>query len=94
MKPEEREKLEQWTRRMDELETGIGAYPIGAVPHLAGLFPAPDTSGMTPAQAEAVLAKWRTEVNAAIAKGELPPSTPSGVNPPAQLPTKPEAPVA
>jgi hypothetical protein len=94
MKPEDREKFEKWVKRLEEIDAGLEAHPIGIVPHLARQFPVPDTSGMTPEEAETILAKWRAEVNAAMEKGERPQSTPSGTPLPSQPSSKPEAPVA
>jgi hypothetical protein len=94
MTPEDREKFERWAKRLEEIDAGLAANPIGIVPHLAKQFPIPDTSGMTTEQTEAVLAKWRAEVNAAIAKLDAPQTTPSSIPTHAQTPTKPGTPVA
>ncbi len=94
MTAEEREKLERWAKRMAAREAECESTLGGAVPYLARLFPVPDTSGMSPSQAEAVLEKWRAEVNVMIAKGESPLSVPGGGVPPAQPQVKPQAPVA
>lgn len=91
MTAEERERNERWLRKMAEDEPDCTG---GAVPYFAWLYPIPDTSGMTPEEAETILAKWRAEVNAAMEKGERPQSTPSGTPLPSQPPSKPEAPVA
>jgi len=95
MTPEEREKFERWAKRMEELDAGLEKYPIGgAGPYFARKFPVPDTSGLTPAEAEAVLEKWRAVVKAAMTQMEQPQSEPSGTTSPAQPPAAPEAPVA
>lgn len=93
MTPEEREKLERWAKRVAALEAECGDCTGGAGMYLAGKFPVPDTTGMTPAQAEAVLAAWRAEVNAAMGPWDQPQAEPSGASP-AHPSAAPQAPVA
>jgi|GEM_PF-6897430 len=71
MKPEERENLERWMNRIDELDAGLEDYPIGVASHLACLFPVPETDSMNSEQTETVLEKWRTEAAAALVKGTV-----------------------
>ena len=66
MNAKERERNEQWLRRMAALEDECGDCTGGAGVYLAQKFPVPDTSGLTSAEAEAVLEKWRAEVRAAM----------------------------
>jgi hypothetical protein len=94
MNAKERERNEQWLRRMAALEDDCGDCTGGAVPYFARKFPIPDTSGLTPAEAETVLEQWRAEVRAAMTQMEQPQAEPSGTTSPAQPPATPEAPVA
>jgi len=66
MTPEESAREEAWIRRMAEWEDLYNPGPILAA-GLIGLmkkFPEPSTAGLSPEEAEAVLAKWRAEVHA------------------------------
>ncbi|HUR53669.1 MAG TPA: hypothetical protein VMZ71_06040 [Gemmataceae bacterium] len=63
MTPEERAREDAWLRRRLAHDDGED-ITAGRVPVLAKKFPIPDTTGMTPEQAEATLAKWRAEVKA------------------------------
>ena len=94
MTPEERERDARRAKWLDEVDDGLAKYPISGGLYWSKRFPVPDTSGMSPSQAEAVLEKWRAEVNVMIAKGESPLSVPGGGVPPAQPQVKPQAPVA
>jgi hypothetical protein len=92
MTPEERAKEETWLRKhLDDEEPG-GLMAIG--PRiLDAMFPHPDTSGMTPEQAEAARAERDSRVRAflAAAGGPMPSSIPP---PPPQQSASPEVPVS
>jgi hypothetical protein len=62
----ERDKAMLMARRMAELEDGC-CVTAGRVFALAKMFPVPDTTGMTPAQAEVTLENWRVTVRAYVA---------------------------
>jgi hypothetical protein len=94
MTTEERDRDERWLRRMAELEDGCETTTGGAVPYFARLFPVPDTAGLTLAQAETVLADWRTKVHAAMAELQNRPSVPGGTSLPVHPSSAPGAPVA
>ena len=66
MTSEDREQNERWLKQVAALEADCDDPTGGAVPYFARRFPIPDTRGLTPAEAEAVMAKWRAEVNAAM----------------------------
>lgn len=93
MTTEERNRND-WLRRMAALEDECETTTGGAVPYLARLFPVPDTGGMTPAQAEAVLSAWRAKVHAATVGLQNPSAVPGGTAQPAAPSSAPEAPVA
>jgi hypothetical protein len=66
MTPEELTREEAWVRRMAEWEDLYDPEPILAA-GLIGLmkqFPEPNTDGLSPEEAEAVLTKWRADVHA------------------------------
>ena len=98
MIPKDPEALARWTKRADEIDDGLAQYPpAGALPWMKR-FPIPDTDGLSPAEAETVLAKWRAEVNAAMAAAGLPhaesPATPPTAPVPAHDSISTQAPVA
>lgn len=63
MSPEEREKEERWARRAAELEDGC-CISVGGGMVTLQKFPPPNTDGMTPAERDAALARWRADIDA------------------------------
>lgn len=93
MNADEREKHERWAKWVDEMDDGFERYPPMGLIYLARRFPIPNTDGMSPAEAEATLARWRAEVDEFTAATQNGSATPSAT-PAAQPPAAAEAPVA
>ena len=94
MIPKERDAFERWVKRAEEIDEGLAEFPPAGATHLIKRFPIPDTSGLTLAEAEAVLEEWRAGVNAAMAQSGQHQSETGGTLVPATDPTPTQAPVA